>query len=151
MNRLKLIALAALSALLTGCASVPTTSAARDADAKKFQPEPGHANIYINRRNVFVGGAILALTQADDRVVGPLAPGTFQLVHTPPGKHLIMALNQFHEVEQIEITTEKDKNYFFDLSVTMGLLHPGVKIKQIADDEGRKGVLASKRAETFDY
>ena len=59
-----------------------------DADAKKFQPEPGKASIYMSR-GMGIGVAVVVQTQLDGRVIGEAGPGTYELVSVAPGHHTV--------------------------------------------------------------
>jgi hypothetical protein len=151
LKTLTLFALVTCSALLVGCASVPMTSASLDSDAKKFQPEPGKASIYLNRKGTFAGDDEIIQIVLDGRIVGALAPGTYELLSVAPGEHVLMNSGPYENVVQAKINAEQGNNYFFDVGLTKGwsLLH--VSLKQIGDAEGQKEVKASKRADAVTY
>lgn len=148
MKKSIFLALMACSALLAGCVSVPLTSASLDSDAKKFQPEAGKSSMYINRKNAIFGGGVMVQSVVDGRMVGSLAPGTYQLISVAPGEHIVTTSGQFYGVKQTRVNTEQGKNYFFDISVGIGWITPNINIKRTEEEEGRKCVTASKRAET---
>ena len=127
------------------------TSASLDSDAKKFQPEPGKASIYINRREAFIGAGNIVQTIMDGRIIGSLVPGTYQLINVSPGEHILTYTGQSDDTELTKVQAEQGKNYFFDFYVSTGWMAPHVNIKQITDEEGRKAVMSSKRAEISTY
>ena len=147
MKELVLLTGVVCSALLVGCASAPMTSASLDEEGKKFTSEPGRANIYVARPGKFVGGALNVETSLDGRPVGPLAPGTYQLLSVAPGKHqvstLIVGLFAFGN-----LTAEADKNYFFQITLSMNWLQPRHDLGLITEKEGRAVITRLKRAET---
>lgn len=150
MKKLLLLAFIGCSALLVGCRSVPMTSDSLDSGAKKFQPEPGKASIYINRKNAILGCAVNVQSVMDGRVVGWLTPGTYQLISVTPGDHTITLSGQSYDDNLKKLKVEKGKNYFFDVSVNLeflGLSKDDFNLKQIGGEEGQKCVTASKRAE----
>ena len=150
MNKFSLLAIGFASALLVGCASVPMTSATLDADAKRFTPEPGQANIYVHRGGG-LGTAVNVQTLLDGRVVGSLAPNTYQLLTVAPGQRVLSTGAGAESVEMQKIIAEAGKNYFFRVSLAMGWAAPRVHLKPMSEDEGRKEVTGSKRAEAVTY
>jgi len=54
-------------------------------------------------------------------------------------------------VQQEKVTAETGKNYFFRVSVPMGWMAGRVPIEPVNDEQGRKQVMGSKRAETTSY
>ena len=150
MNRLKLLVVAICSVLLVGCASVPMTSASLDSEAKQFVPQPGKGSIYINRGGG-LGTALTVQTLLDGRVVGSLAPNTYQLLSVPPGQHVVSTGAGAESVEQQMIVVEAGKNYFYRLSLAMGWVAPRVHLRPMSEKEGRKAVVGSKRADAIIY
>lgn len=136
-------------AVLSGCASVPMTSAALDAEGKKFVPESGKASIYVNRAGG-MGTAVTVQTVLDGRIVGALAPNTYQLLSVTAGQH-ILSTSGLENVEQVKIDAEAGNNYFYRLSLGMGWMTPRAHIKSVDEEEGRRDVLKSKRAEAASY
>ena len=137
--------------LIAGCASVPMTPSTLDVDAKKFQPEPDKANLYVNRKGGFAGGGVIIQIVLDGRIVGSLAPSTYQLLSVVPGEHVLTTSGQFENAVQVKVNAEQGKNYFFDVGLSMGWTLPHVNLKQTGEEEGRKNVTASKRAEAVSY
>ena len=146
MKELVLLTGVVCSALLAGCASAPMTSASLDEEGKKFTSEPGRANIYVARPGKFVGGALNVETSLDGRSVGPLAPGTYQLLSVAPGKHtvstVIAGMPAFGH-----LTAEADKNYFFKITLSMEFLEARHDLGLITEEEGRAVIMRLKRAE----
>jgi hypothetical protein len=125
-------------------------SASLDAEAKTFTPEPGKASIYVNRGGG-VGTAVTVQTLLDGRVVGSLAPYTFQVLSVTPGPHVLTTGGGAESVEQQKITAEAGRNYFFKLSLSMGWALPRVHLRPMEEREGRAAVLDSKRADAMNY
>lgn len=150
MKKLIFPALAVCGALLAGCASVPMTSATLDSEGKKFSPEAGKASIYINRGGG-LGTAVTVQTLLDGRMVGALAPDTYQLLSVAPGDHVISTGAGAETVEMQKVTAEAGTNYFFKVSLSMGWAAPRVHLKPMTEEEGRKAVASSKRAEAVTY
>lgn len=87
----------------------------------------------------------------DGRIIGSLVPGTYQMISVAPGQHILTYTGQSDDAELTKVQTEQGKIYFFDFYVSTGWMAPHVNIKQITDEEGRKDVMASKRAEISIY
>ncbi|MEZ6243599.1 MAG: DUF2846 domain-containing protein [Phycisphaerales bacterium] len=149
MRKHCLLACVLATALLGGCASVPMTSASLDSEAKNFTPEPGKASIYVNRGGG-IGTALVFQTVLDGRIVGSLAPHTYQLLSVPPGEHTL-AVTSAENVEQMQFTADAGENYFFKVSVSMGWATGHARLEAIDEERGRKQVLSSKRAEATTY
>lgn len=147
MKELVLLAGVVCSALLAGCASAPMTSASLDKEGKKFTSEPGRANIYVARPGKFVGGALNVETSLDGRSVGPLAPGTYQLLSVAPGRHAVSTVIADTRAFG-HLTAEADKNYFFKISLSMDFLEPRHDLGLITEEEGRAVIMRLKRAES---
>jgi Protein of unknown function (DUF2846) len=144
-----LLSLIACSALFVGCASVPMASATQDSAAKQFVVEPGKANIYVNRGGG-IGTALVFQTVLDGRIVGSLAPNTYQLLVVSPGEHTV-TLTGNENAQQQTLTAEAGKNYFFKVSVHMGWIAGRVHIEPISEEQGRAELMSSERAETTSY
>ena len=149
MHRFMLMALLVGSGLLAGCASVPMTSPALDLTAEIFTPESGKASIYVTRSG-FTGAALIIQVVLDGRIAGSLAPGTFQLLSVPPGKHIIATIAT-ENIDQHELVAEAGKNYFYRTSLSMGFATGHVHIDPISEEVGHKEVMSSKRAEATTY
>ena len=78
-------------ALLTGCASAPSTTREIEAVAKEFAPPPADASRLIVYRPVAMrlGGAVLLAVTIDDRNPVDLGPGMFLSVDLDPGSHTL--------------------------------------------------------------
>lgn len=149
MKQVTILTIVACIALLTGCASVPMTSASMDAQAKTFQPDSGKASVYVTRTGG-AGSALVMQTVLDGRIVGSLSPDTFLLVSVPPGRHTVSVLGGggSENVQQQKLTAESGRNYFFKVHFSMGWWAARVSIEPLDDQEGQKLIKRSKRAET---
>ena len=134
---------------LAGCASVPLAPSALDARAKTFTPDAGRANVYVNRGGG-LGTALLFQTVLDGRIVGSLAPNTFQWLSVTPGEHSVTMTGAENSAQQ-KLTAEAGRNYYYDVSVHMGWVSGRVHIEALSEEAGRKAVLDSKLAETTSY
>jgi hypothetical protein len=147
-TKLIIIGLAAL--LAAGCASVPMTTGSLDLKAKKFAPDPGKASIYVNRDGG-IGTAVTIQTVLDGRIVGSLAPHTYQFLSVTSGEHVLSTGAGTQNVEQEKLNVEAGKNYFFKVGLAMGWVSPRVHLEQIDEQEGRNEVNNSKRAEATNF
>lgn len=150
MKKLNLLLVAVGCVFLGGCASVPMTSTSLDGEAKRFSPETGKASVYVNRGGG-IGTAVTVQTVLDGRIVGSLAPNTYQLLSVSPGERVLSTGAGAENVEQIRFNAEAGRNYFFRVSLAMGWALPRIHLRQIDDEEGRKAVHKSKRAESATY
>lgn len=149
MKNLSLFTLALGSLLIASCASVPMTSASDDAEAKQFTPRPGRGSIYVTR-GLGVGSALVFQTILDGRIVGALAPNTYQLLSVPPGQHTLI-VTAVENMQQTTFSVQPGKNYFVEVSVSMGFINGHANIQPISDTRGRSQVLSSKRAVATTY
>lgn len=150
MKKLIILAIAVFSSLFIGCTSVPMTSSSLDSEGKQFLPQSGKANIYINRGGGLSGTTQTFQTTLDGRVLGSLAPNTYQLFSVSPGEHTLTVTGA-ESLEEQKITVEAGKNYFFNVSVTWGWQSGHPHLVSMTEDEGRKEVLNSKRVDATTY
>jgi hypothetical protein len=137
-----------LLALAVGCASVPTTDSAADAAAKKFQPEPGKASIYLCRHGAGMGDTRVAETQLDGKTIGGLAPNTFLMVSVAPGHHTLGVAGPTN-TEQLPVDAVAGNLYFFDVSIQWaGPMIRHRHIEAMSDADGRNAVNGQTRAAT---
>lgn len=145
----KWILLLALAAL-AGCASVPRASSESDADAKRFMPPQGKANLYIARSNNSYGGAISFKVIVDGRAIGEIAPGTFFLVAVSPGKHSLAATS-VQNSSNASLDAEAGRNYFYEVTATSGGLGARANLALVLlEPMGRLMVQQAKRAQGAD-
>ncbi len=91
----------ALCILVAGCAdaalvyklanppTVPLADTSADAEAKRFNPLPDKATIYVIREDIFAGQAILLDIVIDGKPLGKLARGTYFTASVPPGRRAV--------------------------------------------------------------
>jgi hypothetical protein len=151
VKKSNLLIIVSCCTLLVGCATAPMTSPTLDADAKTFAPAPGKANIYVYRDGRFTGSAVTYQAALDGRITGILAPNTFELLSVDPGSHTLSAVGEMRKVESQKFDAEAGRNYFYDFYAEMGWWQPVLCFKAMSDDEGRKAILKSKRAEADTY
>lgn len=152
--KLNVFVIGSCCALLVGCmtpATAPMTSASLDAEAKTFSPEPGKANIYVNRDGRFAGSAVTLQPTLDGRITGLLAPNTFLVLSVSPGLHVLSAIAEVRQVDMLRIKSEAESNYFFNAYVESGWSQGFLRITPMSEEEGRNAVAKSKRAEAMTY
>jgi hypothetical protein len=82
-------ALAVLLWGLTGCASTPQATAARDSEAKQFASSPAAATVYVYRTDTAQEDSVLWV---DGRLVGATLPHTYFRIALDPGPHVISGM-----------------------------------------------------------
>lgn len=129
--------------LLAGCAAVPMASVDEDASAKRFEPKPGRASIYLYRNETF-GGAVAITVSLDGKVMGRTGAQTFFLWDVAPGRHEIVSHSE--NTSKITIDAKEGRNHYVWQEVKMGMWQPGSLLQEVGEEQGRKGVLECKRA-----
>jgi len=150
MKKLHILILLVCSVFFVDCLHVQMTSPSLDSDAKKFEPEPGKGNIYINRISQWYGYDFAFQTLLDGRVVGALAPKTYLMLSVAPGKHIV-AVSGADNVTQQTVNVESGKNYFFEARCTLSGSNGQYSLRLISEEQGRKEVTDSKRSEGATY
>ena len=134
------------SAVLSGCASVPTASKEKDLAAKSFAtPASDKSGIYIYRDS-FVGQALKKNVYIDGTLVGESSNKVFFYKTVAPGTHKLSTESEFSE-NYTELKTEGGKNYFVEQSIKMGVFVGGAGLKVVSEAEGKKEVLKCKLAQ----
>jgi len=172
-NRVKLLCLGFLL-FIPPCATVPTTDAqtAGDrtdrvqtksdeedgnlqlpahltkAEALKFSPPPGMANLYIIRREAYLGAAFNIGISLDGRHIGNLQTGSFLLKPISPGNHLLSSFTQ-GETATKTFQASAGQNIFFDIKGDMGFFWMGTSIHKISTEDAKAAVRRCKRAIGF--
>ncbi len=142
----KCVLFLALGIFLSGCAAtVPVMEDKFDADAKSFKTEKNKANIYVVREDAFAGSAVLFQVLIDGKVRGAIAPGTYLLFKVKPGSHSVAVITQ-ENAESVKISARTGKNYFVEITPTMGWMAARVSVKNIEQDKGHQLVIEGKRA-----
>jgi hypothetical protein len=125
------------------------TSEPLDAEGKQFVAVPGKANIYVYRGSG-LGTAVLFEAILDGRVAGSLAPNTYLLLSVSPGQHMLIVKSDENSQQQ-KIVAEAGKQYFFKVSPDLGWIRARVLLQPADEQEGRRGVSGTKRAEATTY
>lgn len=135
--------------LAGGCASVPMTSEPLDAEGKQFAPAPGKASIYVYRGSG-PGTAVIFDALLDGRVAGSLATNTYLLLSVSPSQHTLIVRSDENSQQQ-KVLAEAGKQYFFKVSPDMGWIRARARLQSVDEEEGRRGVMGTKRAEATTY
>lgn len=144
-KNLILAGMLSLSAMLSGCASVPMASSERDAQAKSFVAKVDKANIYLYR-NESMGAAIKMDVAMDGKNLGQTAAKTYLALEVLPGKHTFLSKAENDDI--LEISTDPGKNYFVWQEVKMGLMYARNKLRLVDEVTGKAGVAECKMIET---
>jgi hypothetical protein len=150
-----------LCLVLSGCVSaammltpptVPLASEQADAEAKRFQPQPGKASIYVIREDLFAGQAALFEVSLDGKDQGKLSRGTYFLFTLPPGKHVVEFTGgeafRGSEARGTETVLAVEGGiYYLEIRPKSGMMAPPTHIIRIDLQRGRQLILGGKRAE----
>ena len=139
-------AVVVLGASLSGCSLVPLADAKRDAELKTFAVTPAKAGLYIYRND-----AAAALVRVDVRLNGQLlgktATQTYLYREVTPGKYKIESISGNDEA--LEVDAKAGALVFVRQEITLGApMFPGTKLQLMSEEDGKKGVLESKLAQT---
>lgn len=133
-----------LTALLSGCASVPMASVERDSAAKSFATKPDKANIYVYR-NESMGAAIKMPVALNGKLVGDTAAKTYMLLEVPPGNHTLVSKTETDSI--LSLTAAPGKNYFIWQEVKMGMFAARSSLQLVDEEVGKAGVAECKLIE----
>jgi len=141
-NRFFFRLLPLLTALVTGCASVPMASPDEDAKAKSFAVQADKSNIYMYR-NEFFGNAVAMAVELDSKLAGQTAHHTYFLFEVSPGPHQVSSVAE--NTSTVQLTTVGGKAYFVWQEVKMGMWNAGTQLHEVDEETGRKGVSECQR------
>ncbi|TFH67528.1 DUF2846 domain-containing protein [Gammaproteobacteria bacterium LSUCC0057] len=139
------VLLALFLLLATGCASVPMANLEEDASRKEFSaPEEGKAGLYIYRNSHF-GAAVKKNIYVNQKFIGQTAPMVYHYIELDAGEHIVSTESEFGN-NDILLKADSGVNYFVKTFIKMGLIVAGADLKQVDEEEGKRGVLASNLA-----
>lgn len=141
----KLLAVAAVTVTLVGCASVKMGDPQQDAAAKKFTAPKENAAVYVYR-NESMGAAVKMDVEIDGKPVGITGANTFLYKEVAPGKHTITS--KAENTDSVEIDAKPGTLHYIWQEVKMGVLYARTKLHLVDEAEGQKGVTETKLAET---
>ena len=135
---------------MSGCVSVPLTSANYDSEAKKFSVPADKSYIYVVRSSGGPGTGVHMSVALDGNDVGILATSTFLLLEVSPGKHSIKTglsrsatVLGYERPTTVEVLTRPGQHYI--ISSMFGAWAPSI-VKIVQGDEGKKLITDSSRA-----
>jgi hypothetical protein len=136
----KLVFVAFVSALLTGCASVPMESEAVSAKAKSFAPPTdGNSGLYIYRTSG-VGTALKKDVRVDGKCIGESAPKVFFYEEVKGNEeHKISTESEFSPNDLL-LKTESGRNYFIRQYIKLGVFVGGANLELVEEDKGKQDV-----------
>jgi hypothetical protein len=126
--------------------SVPIAAGREDAEAKRFQSQPGKASIYVIREDTFTGQAVLFQVSLDGKDQGKLSRGTYFLLMVPPGKHVVAFAGDADRGAETIYATEGGI-YYLEIRPKSSMTAPPTHIFRIDQQRGRNLVLGGRRAE----
>ena len=131
--------------VLSGCASVAMVDPLRDAAAKTFVAPADKAGLYIYR-NESMGAAVKMDVAIDGQAVGQTAANTYLYKEVAPGKRVITSSAE--NTATLEVDARPGALYYVWQEVKMGVLYARSKLHLVGEEEGKKGVLETRMAET---
>lgn len=118
------------------------------AEAVKFSPPPGMANLYIIRREAYLGCAFNIGISLDGQQIGSLQTGSFLLKTVFPGNHILSSFTQ-GETATKSFKASEGQNIFYDIKGDMGFFWMGTSIHSISTEDAKAAVRRCKRAIGF--
>lgn len=140
----RLVCVTAVAIAAGGCASVTLAPDDLDAQAKRFRPQAGKANVYLTRTSP-LGGAFLFQVFLDGKLAGSIAPNTYLLFEVEPGERRL-AVTTPESQFVAGLTAAASESYFIEVMPVLGMMNPRAELVALAPEEGRKAVLDTKRA-----
>lgn len=138
--------LIASSLALSGCASVPMASKAKDAELKRFElPTGDMAGLYIYR-NSFVGQGLKKSVYIDGTLLGETANKVYFYQLITPGKHIVSTESEFSD-NALSLDIKGGDNYFVEQYIKMGVFVGGAGLQVVDKAAGEKAVQESGLAE----
>jgi len=136
----KIILLAFVASLFSGCASVPMENKNLSAKSKEFNsPSEGTSGLYIYRTSG-VGSALKKDVWVNDKCIGETAPSMFFYEEVEGDKkHKISTESEFSP-NDFFVTTEAGKNYFVKQFIKMGVFVGGANLELSSDEQGKEDI-----------
>ena len=119
--------------MIAACASTPQASRERDAEAKKFRPDPTSAGIYVYRPRINTGGD--SVLHVDRTLIGSTVPGGFFLVRVDSGAHTLHGIA--NDQGRLALEVSAGRLYFVRLNVRGGLS----RFQQVSEETGKSEIL----------
>lgn len=141
MNIGKTLAVSAVLALMTGCASVNMAPEHESLDAKQFNgPDAGMTGVYIYRKDTPVGASLKKDIWIDSDCIGESAKGVF-FYHQVEGdqEHEVATESEFSP-NTLTWLAEAGSNYFVEQYLKMGVFVGGANLEMVNEQEGMNEV-----------
>lgn len=135
--------------LSAGCATVSLAPQSQDGEAKLLIADPGKTKIYIARAGG-VGSALIFFSSLDGQELGPLAPNTYQVVATEPGRHVLTILGQANQ-QSLVLEGKPDELIFVRVDVHLGWSSGRAHAEIVDSKTGQAIVRDSKRAKQLEW
>lgn len=146
MHFKKIISLTLIAFLfLSGCASVPMAASDKDAAMKTFKTPPANKSGLYVYRDSYLGAALKKNIYLDGKFIGESAAKTYFYRDIMPGMHTVSTESEFGN-NDLKLDAKGGKNYFIRQYIKMGLIVGGANLVLKSEEEGKKGVLATKLA-----
>jgi Protein of unknown function (DUF2846) len=123
--------------VLTGCASVPTTTLDPQTVATEFQPPEDKASLFIYRSESF-GGAVPLRVSVNDKILGQDAAKTYFWLKLSPGEYTITSLAE--DTSNVTMQLNAGKNYFVWQEIKMGMWSPRSQLHVVDESTGRAAI-----------
>ncbi|GAA5010350.1 DUF2846 domain-containing protein [Acinetobacter puyangensis] len=141
--------LLAVTSLLIGCASVPTTSTEVATQLKQIQaPTEGKAGLYIYRSSSVIGASLKKDIWLDKECIGETARGVFFYKEVEGNKTHVLATESEFSPNLLNVTTEQGKNYFIQQYIKPGVFVGGANLKLVDEQEGQAAIQKLSLAES---
>ena len=142
----KLLLIALVSTVFSGCVSIPMESTENSDMAKKFNPpSDGNAGLYIYRSGSF-GGALKKDVWVDGNCIGETAPNIFFYEEVLGDKEHEISTESEFSPNDLVVTTVNGQNYFVRQYIKMGVFVGGADLELIEEEEGKGAVRKMKMA-----
>ncbi|WP_295006656.1 DUF2846 domain-containing protein [uncultured Dechloromonas sp.] len=138
---LKKMALAcAVTALITGCASVPMESKEASNKAKLFEvPSQGKAGVYVYRGSG-VGAALKKDILIDGKCLGETAPNVFFYDEVAGNQEHTIATESEFSPNEIKLAMQSGLNYFIRQYIKMGAFVGGADLEVVSETDGKNAI-----------
>ena len=148
MKTLLLVTGVVATAVLSGCATVPTASPEVETTAKQFSaPAANNAGIYVYRKDTIVGAALKKDVWINGECIGETAPGIFFYHEVAGGQEHKVSTESEFSPNDLMVKTEAGKLYFVEQYIKIGALAGGADVEQADEATGKAEVLKLKLAE----
>ena len=134
----KFLILTAISSVMIGCASVPTSNNESTQLIKQVNtPQTGHSGLYIFRSNSVIGGALKKDIWVDGNCIGESARGIFFYEEVKGDQEHQIATESEFSPNILLLKTEQGKNYFVQQYIKPGAFVGGANLKVVDETTGK--------------